>query len=198
MLRVGLTGGIGSGKTTVAALFRRLGVETLDADRIARELIEPGRPALAEIARLFGPQSLQDDGSLIRPRLARRVFDSPLERKRLEDLLHPLVYDTMAERIGSFTGPYCVLEIPLLVETGRQSFVDRTLVVDCPESLRFARIKARTGQDDTAIAKVLASQASRAERLACADELIVNSADNATLCARIAILDRFYRGLRSR
>lgn len=195
MLRIGLTGGIGSGKSTVAAAFTQLGIATLDADRIARQLVEPGQPALAEIVRLFGPRYLQDDGTLDRTQLARTVFDSPPDRQRLEALLHPLVYQTLAEQIERLPGPYCILEIPLLVETHGQSSVDRVLVVDSPAPLRIARIKERTGLDHATIARVLASQASRAERLACANEIVVNTVDQATLARRVAVLDRYYRNL---
>ncbi|NJD07816.1 MAG: dephospho-CoA kinase [Methylococcaceae bacterium] len=195
MLKIGLTGGIGSGNSSGADGFLCLGVETLDADLIARELVAPGQPTLVEIAALFGPQLILEDGSLDRPRLARRVFESPEARERLEQLLHPRVYATMAARMETFAGPYCILEIPLLVETRQQGFVDRVLVVDSPERLRIARIKTRTGLDDSAVAKILATQASRAERMASAADLIVNSCDLAPLRDRIASLDRFYRSI---
>lgn len=195
MLKIGLTGGIGSGKSTVAAAFRTLGVEALDADQIARELVAPGQPILMEIAALFGQDFILDDGSLDRPRLARRVFESPESRERLELLLHPRVYAVMAARMKSFTGPYCILEIPLLVETRQQSFVNRVLVVDSPDRLRIARIKTRAGLDETAIARIMASQASRFERMASANDIIINATDSGSLSDRIATLDRFYRSI---
>jgi len=196
MLRIGLTGGIGSGKSTVAGCFRALQVPTVDADRIAKDLVAPGQPALEKVAGLFGREILNRDGSLNRTDLARRIFESATARAAVEALLHPLVYAAITERLPAFEPvPYCVLEIPLLIESGGVTFVDRILVVDCPDRLRIERIKRRTGYDDATIGKIFASQLPRAVRLSHASELIVNGSDTANLAARVEALDHWYREL---
>lgn len=194
MLKIGLTGGIGSGKSTVAACFAAYGVPVLDADLIARELVEPGQPALAAIAGHFGPAIL-DQGRLDRERLRARIFAEPQERRWLDALLHPMVYAEMRRRMEALAAPYCLLMVPLLLETGQRGLVDRLLVVDCPPDAQRLRVARRDSADPAQIERVLAAQASRAERLAAADDLIDNSGTEAELAAAVARLHRHYLSL---
>lgn len=191
MLKIGLTGGIGCGKTTVADLFAAKGVPVLDADVISRELVEPGQPALHEIARHFGPEVLAE-GRLDRTRLRRLIFAQPEARQWLESLIHPLVYQTMARRIADLATPYCLLVVPLLLETGQRGFVDRLLVVDCSPEIQRCRVKARDGSDDAEVDRILAAQMSRQDRLAAADEVVDNSLGPDVLSAQIDRLHRHF------
>jgi len=194
MLRIGLTGGIGSGKSTVAALFARHGAPVIDTDVIARELVEPGQPALQEIVDRFGPGMLDPNGRLNRSRLGERVFSDASERLALESILHPKIRATVAERLGSLDAAYCVVVIPLLVETGAMAtMVDRVLVVDSPEEQQIARVAARDHLTDARIRAILKVQATREERLAQADDVIVNDRDIGSLEAAVANLHDRYR-----
>lgn len=189
-LRIGLTGGIGSGKTTVARFFAELGVTVLDADQVARELIVPGQPALTALAEHFGPSILKD-GQLDRAALKHRIFTDPAERIWLDSLLHPLVYRRLEETLNAADAPstpYFLLVIPLLLETGRRDFVDRLVVVDCPESVQRQRVAQRDGLDADIIERILASQCTRPERLAAADDVIDNSLSPETLRERVGML----------
>jgi dephospho-CoA kinase len=194
-LRIGLTGGIGAGKSTVAEVFAGLGVPVFDADRVARELVEPGQPALAEVVAAFGDSVLAPDGRLDRAALRARVFADDAARARLEAILHPRVMDRLEALARAADADYCVLVIPLLVETGQADQVDRVLVVDLPEELQVARVVARDGGGLEAARAILRAQASRAERLAVADDVIRNAGDRAELGRAIEALDRRYRGL---
>lgn len=194
-LRIGLTGGIASGKTTVADLFAARGVPVLDTDRIARDVVAPGTPGLREVVAAFGPGVLAADGSLDRRALRERVFANPAERRRLESLLHPRIRAELERRSAAAGGPYQVLVIPLLVEGGGQTRVDRVLVVDCPEDVQLARLMARDGGTEAAARAILAAQASREERLAVADDVIVNDGPREALEAAVAALDTRYRQL---
>jgi dephospho-CoA kinase len=194
MLKIGLTGGIGCGKTTIAKLFAAKGVPVLDADSISRDLVEPGRPALQEIALHFGPEVLKN-GRLDRARLRRLVFAVPGARQWLESLLHPLVYAEMQRRIARLSAPYCLLVVPLLLETGRRDFVDRLLVVDCPTELQRQRVRLRDGSDDTEIDRILSIQVAREDRLAAADDVIENAADQEKLSEQVDRLHQFYLSL---
>lgn len=175
VLRIGLTGGIGSGKSTVCDLFRELGAPIIDSDIIARELVEPGRPALAQITRLFGKQILQQDGSLNRARLRERVFNNEQQREQLESLLHPLIRQEMQRQIASLDAPYVILAIPLLLEKGWQQQLDRVVVVDCSEQQQRERAGGRDGSSTQTIEQIITSQISRDRRLAAADDIIDNS-----------------------
>ncbi|MBI2779751.1 MAG: dephospho-CoA kinase [Gammaproteobacteria bacterium] len=177
MLKIGLTGGIGSGKTTVADCFASLGVPVIDADKIAHGLTTPGQPALQDIVSAFGRDILNDNGQLDRARLRAIVFNDAARRKQLEDILHPLIRAGMRRRIADIetsSTPYCILCIPLLLETGQTDLVDRILVVDTPEDLQYQRVSARNGLPDTEIAAIIHAQAGREQRLAAADDIIVN------------------------
>ena len=194
-LRIGLTGGIASGKSTVAALFAARGVPVLDTDQLARDVVEPGQPAFGEVVATFGPDVLGPDGRLDRPRLRARVFADPDARARLEALLHPAIRAELARRADAAGGPYQVWVIPLLVEGGQVDRVDRILVVDCPEEVQLSRVMARDGGTEEAARAILSAQASREQRLAEADDVIVNDGSEADLAPQVAALDEKYRAL---
>jgi len=195
MLIIGLTGGIGSGKSTVAGYFAQRGIPVIDADELARTLVEPGSPAAGEIAGVFGPNILLPDGSLDRLQLRKLVFADPARRRDLEAILHPRVYAEMRRRTRWLRSPYCIWVVPLLVETGETAQVDRVLVIDAPESLQRERVRSRDGMDDETLEAILRSQASRAERLQAADDVIVNNADIAHLQQQISLLHQRYLDL---
>lgn len=192
MLVVGLTGGIGSGKTAVSDRFARYGVPVIDTDLIARELVEPGQPALAEIAAEFGRECLDNEGRLNRAHLRQRVFADEAGRRRLEAILHPRIRAVARERIAALTTPYCLLVIPLLAETGMTDLVDRVLVVDVSEAEQIRRVMARDRIDETQAQRILVAQASRSQRLVLADEVVENSGDFASLEQQIADLHQHY------
>ena len=173
MLRIGLTGGIGSGKTTVASLFAELGVPVIDADVLAHELTKPGEPATAEILSVFGP-GVADNGGINRALLAQRVFGDPDARKQLEAILHPRIRAAIHGLIQNIQAPYCLLVIPLLVETQQQDLVDRILVVDSEDQIRLSRVQQRDGRSEAEIRKIMQAQVGRKERLAAADDRIIN------------------------
>lgn len=195
MLKIGLTGGVGCGKSTVAQLFADLGMPVLDSDQIARELVEPGQPALAAIVTRFGKAVLTPDGRLDRAVLRGRIYADAEARRVLEAILHPLVYQELAERAAGLDAPYCLFVIPLLVETGRQAFVDRILLVDCPLEQQYERVRRRDGLSDAAIERIIRAQASREEKLACADDVIENVGSIEPLRRQVELLHRAYLGL---
>lgn len=194
-LRVGLTGGIASGKTTVADFFARRGIVVIDTDEIAHEVVEPGQPALDRVVEAFGRDVLDASGALDRRRLRTRMFADPAERRRLETILHPLILAEMARRSADAPGPYQILVIPLLAETGRSEYVDRVLVVDCPIEIQVRRLLARDAEDERQALALIAAQATREQRLALADDVIVNDGDLNTLDFQVEALDNRYRGL---
>lgn len=194
MLRIGLTGGIGSGKSTVADMFAARGVPVLDADQIARELVEPGQPALQAIVQRFGADILKG-GALDRARLRQRVFAAPESRRWLEALLHPLVYAELQRRSDALAAPYGLWVVPLLLETGERGRVDRLLVVDCPPEVQRQRVARRDGSDAAEIERILAAQCTREQRLAAADEVIDNSGGPSQLSDQVDALHRFYSAL---
>ncbi len=190
--RVGLTGGIACGKSTVANLFAALGASIVDTDLLAREVVAPGSPLLPRIAEHFGEQVLQKDGSLDRARLRELVFADPAEREWLESLTHPAIRELTDARCESATGRYVIVAIPLLVETQGAKRFDRVLVVDCDPALQLARLQARDGSTSREAAQVLAAQASREQRLAVADDVILNDGDIAALRDQVEKLHRQY------
>jgi len=173
--RVALTGGIASGKSTVANLFAELGIPLIDTDVIAREVVEPGRPALAAIVAAFGPGVLDAQGCLDRRRMRERIFADPTAKQGLEAILHPAIRAEMERQSRVAGGPYQVLVIPLLAESGRRDHVDRVLLVDVPEALQVQRLALRDGVSREQAEAALNAQATRAERLAIADDVIQNS-----------------------
>jgi dephospho-CoA kinase len=195
MLIIGLTGGIGSGKSTVAGFFAQHGIPVIDADQLARELVAPGSPALNEIIDVFGPDILLPDGTLDRSQLRRRVFADPDQKRRLEAILHPRVYTELRYRTKALRTPYCIWVVPLLLETGGTALVDRVLVVDTPESLQRQRVLRREGMDETTLEAILSSQVSRAERLNAADDVIENTSDLSRLQQQVTTLHYRYLDL---
>ncbi len=183
--RIGLTGGIGSGKSTVAALFAGHGVPVIDADQVARDVCAPGGPALGAIREKFGDSILSDDGTLDRAALGRRVFADPGERQWLEELLHPLIRERMDAMAAASDAPFCILEIPLLVESGRDRDMDRVVVVHCPREERIRRLETSRGMSRDEVLRIMAQQASDEERMVAADHVIRNDADAGTLAARV-------------
>jgi dephospho-CoA kinase len=194
-LRIGLTGGIGSGKSEVARQFTALGAGVIDTDIIARQLVEPGQPALTEIAAVFGREVLETSGRLDRDRLRRLVFADPARRKQLEDILHPRIRAQALQEADRTDAPYCLLVIPLLVETAADYQLDRILLVDCPEALQRQRIRARDALSDAEIDAILAAQANRAARQAVADDIILNDSDLQSLTVAVERLHRRYLAL---
>jgi len=171
---VGLTGGIGAGKTTVTDLFQTFGAPVLDADIIARQLVAPGQPTVNDIAQHFGPDILTPDGAIKRAVLRQIVFQNPEGRQWLEDLLHPKIRAYMQQELAHMTQAYCLLSMPLLLETQQQDLVERILVVDLPTPIQLARVKQRDKLTQDEIQRILAVQLSREERLSYADDIISN------------------------
>lgn len=195
-LRIGLTGGIASGKSTVADRFAALGATVIDTDQIAREVVEPGQPALAALVTALGPAILDAAGRLDRRQLRQRIFAEPATRRRVESIVHPAIRAELRRRAETAGGPYQLLVIPLLAEGGRPpELVDRVLVVDCAEESQIERLMLRDGETRESAARALAAQAPRRARLAIADDVIDNSGSAAALEARVAELDRHYREL---
>jgi dephospho-CoA kinase len=193
---VGLTGGIGSGKSAVADAFAALSVDVTDTDRIAHALTDPGSAGLAGIVAAFGPELLRADGTLDRDRLRERVFADAAARQRLETILHPLIRAEAAREVARWKSPYGLLVVPLLFERGgHRDLVRRTLVVDCPEEIQVARVTARSGLAAAQVRAIMAAQLPRAERLARADDVLDNSGGREAIAPQVAELDRRYRRL---
>lgn len=174
MYVVAITGGIGSGKTTIANQFAELGIDVVDADVIAREVVEPGAPALAAIAAHFGPDVIAADGQLDRRSLRERVFSDPDAKVWLNALLHPLIRQEMLRQCAAAHSPYCLLVVPLLVENKLTGLANRVLVIDVDEATQIERTCRRDGVSREQAQAILAAQASRAERLAAADDVLDN------------------------
>jgi dephospho-CoA kinase len=191
-LLIALTGGIASGKTAAAELFAQLGVPVLDTDQIARDVVAPGMPALAQLVAEFGPEILDAQGQLDRSRMRARVFSDPAQRRKLEAITHPAIRAELARRSAAAGGEYQIHVIPLLVESGRAEAYHRVLVVDCPEETQIARLTARDGSSREQAAGILAAQASREQRLNAADDVIENTGTLADLQRSVQILHRNY------
>lgn len=195
MLIVGLTGGIASGKTTVADLFTGRGVPIVDADIAARDVVAPGSQGLNEVVQAFGSEVLTPAGELDRRALRERVFSDPAERKRLEAILHPLIGQRLQQGLASAKGPYVLLVAPLLLEGTLKQTVHRVLVVDVPEEVQIQRVMARDGSQRTEAEAILAAQMPRQERLAQADDVLVNEAGLAALEQQVEQLHQKYLSL---
>jgi dephospho-CoA kinase len=195
ILVVGLTGGIGSGKTTVANGFHRLGVPVIDADQLARELVEPGQTALDEIISTFGTEAVTTDGRLDRNYMRQQIFSDPARKSQLETILHPKIRQRIRALLSELRAPFCIVVIPLLLETRQTDLVDRVLVIDSPEKEQLIRVAARDGLSDNAIMAIMASQTDRQTRLAAADDIIVNDRGISELTGRIQELHRHYMGI---
>lgn len=193
---LGLTGGIGSGKSAAAQCFIDLGVHLVDADNAARWVVEPGRPALAQIAEQFGPSVLQADGTLNRSALRALIFKDPQQRVWLEGLLHPLIREEIRQYLARAESAYAILVSPLLLETSQHQMVQRVLVIDVPESVQIERTVLRDKTNEDQVRAILKAQASRGERLSRADDVIVNDRDPAWLKSEVERLHHFYLTLR--
>lgn len=195
---VAITGGVASGKSTVDALFRTRGVVVADADIAARDAVAPGSDGLAEVVAEFGASVLDPTGQLDRPAMRRRVFADADARKRLEAIIHPRVREALRDLCRAATSAYAIASIPLLAEGGgreRYPWLQRILVVDVPGSVQLARLLQRDGIDDVLARTMIAAQASRRERLAIADDVLVNGGALDALPSQVEALDRFYRVL---
>jgi len=195
VLKIGLTGGIGSGKSTVATHFAALGVTVLDADEIAREVVCRGSEGLAEVVRCFGPQVLSASGELDRRQMRTLVFDAPDKRLQLEAILHPRILNQMEEHSRSAESAYTVWVVPLLLEAGWRIWVDRVLVIDASEATQLTRACQRDGASRDQVRAIIATQFSRDQRLAAADDVIVNEDRLDGLAAQVESLHHRYLGL---
>lgn len=192
---VGLTGGIGSGKSAAAKIFRTCGVEVIDADALAREVVEPGQPALSDIGTHFGSGLLTAQGHLDRAALRKIVFSNPKHKSWLENLLHPLIAELLQRRLSATKSPYAILESPLLLETEQHKLVDRVIVIDVNEEIQIDRSVRRDGSDEEVIKSIIASQINRAERIQYADDLVSNEESLEQLREKIEALHSKYLGM---
>ncbi len=195
MLVVGLTGGIGSGKSTIADMFADLGVPIIDMDRIARQIVEPAQPALVQIKQAFGEKIVDVNGHLNRQQLSKIIFDSAEKRHQLEAILHPLIRQETERQLAELKAAYCIVVIPLLLESNQRNLVDRILVVDVSESLQITRTMQRDKISAVQARKILAAQVQRDSRLNAADDVIDNSFEMDDIRARVKELDQQYRAL---
>ena len=195
MLRVGLTGGIGSGKTTVCNIFSELGVPVIDADMISHKLVCKGKPALKRIKEIFGDIIIDVNGELDRNRMRNIIFSDIKARKQIESILHPLIYNEIQKQVSKLNNPYCIICIPLLFETNSENKVDRILVIDVPKNIQLKRAVLRDDKSTMDIKKIIDTQAPRKHRLQSADDIIVNDGDIAKLRDQISKLDKKYNKL---
>lgn len=197
LLVIGLTGGVGSGKSAASRCFERRGVPVVDADVVAREVVAPGTPALAEIASAFGAEMVLADGTLDRTRLRERVFSDPEARERLEDIVHPRIRERMAAYLAALPAgtPYTILVIPLLLEAGQRDLVDRILVVEAGEAIRIARVTGRDRVPEEQVRRIIAAQCTAAERAAAANDLLLNEGPESELDAKVLALHEKYLAL---
>tara|TARA_B100000029_G_scaffold496874_1_gene563738 strand:- start:1157 stop:1753 length:597 start_codon:yes stop_codon:yes gene_type:complete len=195
MLRVGLTGGIASGKTAVADYFAKLGADIVDTDNIAREVVAIGEPGLEKIQKAFGPKFFFDSGELDRNLLRKLIFSDSHQRKKLEEILHPLIRKKTLEKLDSISAPYVIAVVPLLVETNFQSLVNRVAVVDCSIETQLDRLLARDKLDKIQAKSILEAQANRNVRVKSADDLINNDGNWKDTCHQIKKLHTLYSNL---
>jgi dephospho-CoA kinase len=194
-IRIGLTGGIASGKSTVADLFAALGAPIVDTDVIARQVVEPGQPALDEIRDVFGDVVIKEDGTLDRSRLREIVFADDARRKQLESVLHPRIRDAAFLQASLASGPYVIIVVPLLFESPMKNAMDRILVVDCSEETQFRRLADRDNESEEQVRRIIAAQANRAERLSIADDVISNDGNLADTRNAVRSLHELYLSL---
>ncbi|MEI7995645.1 MAG: dephospho-CoA kinase [Methylococcaceae bacterium] len=195
MLKIGLTGGIGCGKSTVAEIFGQFRTPVIDADEIAHRLVAVGQPALAQIQQKFGADALNPDGSLNRGLLRELIFSDDKQKQKLEAILHPLVYQSIQTEVAQLDAPYCIICIPLLFETNMAHLVDRVLVVDCSIETQIERLQKRDNMTVERIRSIIDSQVSRDFRKAHANDLIDNSETNDRLAEAVKKLHNFYLSL---
>ena len=199
MIVIALTGGIGSGKTTVSHLFAELGVPIIDTDIIARELVAPGQTALKELKTQFGLAYFNADGTLNRQKLRQQIFAEPEKRKQLEAILHPRIYLQVTQRLSALDKPkpYCIVVIPLLTKTSYRDLIDRILVIDIPEEIQIKRTMARDNCSEADARSIIKTQTTRDARLAMADDIIENTGDLAHLKQKVLTLHQYYVNLAS-
>ena len=185
---IGITGGIGSGKSAVTQRLETHGITVVDADVVARQVVEPGRPALEAISTRFGADILNPDGSLDRAALRKIVFENPTEREWLEGITHPAIREEITHQLAGATLPYVVLSSPLLLEAGQSDFADYVVVVDVPETVQIMRTRARDNNDEALVRKIMAAQLPRDERIARGDEVINNEGSLEDLHQRVDAL----------
>ncbi|MDG9668247.1 dephospho-CoA kinase [Hahella sp. CR1] len=191
-LVIGLTGGIASGKSAAAAMFVELGVPCIDADQVARDVVEPGEPALQHIAEHFGSALITPSGALDRAALRKLVFHDPEQKKWLESLLHPLINQRIRNWLSACASPYCILASPLLLETRQHELVERVLVIDVPEPVQIARAMARDQNSEDLVRRIIATQSGREYKRQHADDIILNDKDLAHLNQEVAKLHEYY------
>lgn len=194
-LRIGLTGGIASGKSTVADLFAGLGAQIIDTDVIARDVVQPGMPALLQIRHEFGDRVFDDKGGLDRAGMRRLVFADDEARERLEAILHPIIQAETVRQAKAAGGPYQLIVVPLLVKSPLVDFVDRVLAIDCDEDTQVRRLMARDAESEGQARRMLAAQSSRKDRMAIADDIIRNDGDLPATLDQVRSLHRKYLGL---
>ena len=195
---IGLTGGIGSGKSTVARAFETLGAASVDADDVAREIVLLGEPALLAIKNRFGDQVIHQDGTLNRVALRDIIFKDPEQRQWLESVTHPKIRERLLQHLAQLKtqgAPYVLLVSPLLFESGQNALINRAIVVDVPQALQLSRTQQRDGVSESQVHAILAAQLSREQRLAQADDVIDNSGDHASMMEQVVRLDQRYRQL---
>ena len=192
---VGLTGGIGSGKSAAANFFQNEGITVIDADHLAREVIEQDTPGFKSIVDYFGSDVIGDDGSVDRDKLRKVVFNNNEKKKVLESITHPLVGELMAKKIATAKSPYSIIMVPLIFETNTMSAYDRILVIDCDPALQLKRATSRDNNSDELIQKIIASQCSREQRLSIANDVIPNNDSLENLESRSIVMHKFYLGL---
>ncbi|PKM45824.1 MAG: dephospho-CoA kinase [Gammaproteobacteria bacterium HGW-Gammaproteobacteria-1] len=192
MLRVGLTGGIGSGKTMVTGLFAARGIAIIDTDHIAHDIVAHGSPLIQQLGQLFGAEVITAGGALDRSRMRQIIFNDAMKRKQLEELMHPLIRTRALEQIAGADSAYCIVVVPLLLEKGWQSLVDRILVVDAPQEMQLARTQQRDGLSTDEVHAIISAQISREQRLAAADDIIVNDADMEKVVLQVEQLHQKY------
>jgi dephospho-CoA kinase len=195
MLKIGLTGGIGCGKTTVSNLFSELGVPIIDADKISHALVQAGQPALQNIKNAFGSNSLLENGQLNRPALKAHIFQNPTAKQQLEAILHPLIFQEISNQVHLLSEAYCILSIPLLFETHAESLVNRILVIDCDKQTQIERVQKRDNLSDEQIETIISSQVSREFRLLNADDILNNTKKQSVLAKEVKKLHNFYLSL---
>lgn len=192
MLKIGLTGGIGCGKSTVTNLFASLGAPIIDADQISHDLVAPGQAALLSVQRQFGEDIIKHDGGLDREKLRNIVFSDKTAKQRLEAILHPMVRLAIQTKLAELDAVYCIVSIPLLFETGMAELADRVLVVDCPVEMQMARVKGRDNLSEERVKSIIDSQVSRNFRIYHADDLIDNTGSADRLAEQVKKLHNLY------
>ncbi|SJM93875.1 dephospho-CoA kinase [Crenothrix polyspora] len=195
MLKIGLTGGIGCGKTTVSQLFMAYNIPVIDADEIAHQLVEPGQPALEGIKKAFGIDFVTVEGMLDRKKMRDCIFSDNHAKQQLEAILHPLVYSAVQSKLTQLNTPYCVICVPLLFETKMEAIADRILVVDCPVAQQIERVRKRENMPDEKIQAIIDSQIARDIRLSKADDVINNAETENSLAQQVEKLHHFYISL---